>query len=1670
MNPTGASHNAKRPRGWPRSLVIAVVFVPVLFAFQVAGAATLSFSIRTPRESVHITDEGGASAVRVERAGYEQTTDPGQPSLPFCVVNVLLPQNHEVTSARFSATGEVVMRTRLDVQKVQPIVEKGLNGSTSTSEDGKIFPSNDGRYLATGFLHGRAIASFVVYPLRMHGDDLHLAETIELEVVTTPAVPSEFVASRERWCAGSDRSTESAIADLVINPGAVAGYVFNTVDVAKPQGGFQPTSYPSLEGSAVDYVIITTADLADEYQVLADWKTAKGVPTVVRTIEWITGNVRQGADLAETIRFFIRDAYAKWGIRYVLLGGDTDIIPTRYALSRYNPPNGETRVPTDLYYGCLDGTWNGDRDADWGEPAEDNPDFYAEVYYGRMPLSDPVEVATIIDRIKRYESAENPAYMDKYLLMAEVLFPYGWDLGDPEPITLNGTYYSEPLRIYMDTTQVRLTRMYETYSLFPGSVPETKAAALDSLNSGFNYVTHIGHGFRQDASVGDRTIKNEDADTLSNDGRWCNLYMLNCTAAAYDYVCLAERFLANPNGGAVSVIGAAESAIPTASSFYMQWYNHFVFEKDVVHIGEAFARSRMARTPFAVGNDGVDAWTHLLYAILAEPEMQLFTTNPDSLVVSHTSSIDLGTHSISVTVTAGGAPVDSARVCLSKDDEDYQTVFTDGAGQAVVDFRAEAPGSISVVTTAFNARRHESFITVGDSPAAYVRISNITIDDDAIGGSNGNGDGIIDAGEVVDFGIELANTGGASASNVSIALTNVEGSAAVIDGVALYGSINPNSTKTTADVIRFEFDTDIPDETALEFLIVVSENATPMWTDGFKKIVHAPVLELTTLRIDDKDFGDGDGIVGSGEDVELFCRIKNFGSGAVYGLTASIEDLGGAFTLISANTFYPYLSAMSAAENTTGFRLMESDTTMEHWLRIVLTDAFGRTVADTVELRPPSAPGMLEFDASLGADRLGIRWESSSSPDVRHYNVYWAPNLFGPFSRLNADPIDHATYLSTGLAPLTTHYFYVRAIDESGNESLPSAVYSAVTNPPQVSGFPVPVDYTSFCSPAVGDLDGDGDNEIVVGADYIYAWHADGSELADGDLDTSTSGVLNAAGYHFDGGITLGALDNVPGLEIIANDIGTESVYIVNRDGAILPGWPRSGEDVFRSTPVLGDLDGDGWDEIIAVDASGVVFVWNRDGSEFIDGDANPSTEGVFFRTPSTTFHYHTPAVCDLDGDGKDEIIVGTRGGLVYALNDDTTAVPGWPFAMPGEMGGAVVAGHIDADPNLEVVVRAAGGEVYLLNHDGTIAPGWPLVIPYTDAYFRPSPALADLDNDGTLDIVLAYYSNTTHEARIYVVDHLGNIRSGWPQTYSEMFSWSSPIVGDVDGDGLFDIVACGDNGYVSGWDRAGTPLAGFPMRAHDAVRGTPVLCDADGDGDEDLVVHSWDQHVYLYDLSGAHDPAAPWPMFQANAKRNGCAGSVVAAAVGGAEFSYSVDRSTVTLTWRMRLADRGAYDVSRARADAGGVRSEAFTQVAKGLALDDQGALRFVDRSVVMGTHYVYQLVSNTDSRDTYTTNAIYIPVAHAALSQNSPNPFNPTTRITYYVPEGGAKPVSLVVYDVSGARVRTLVDDVRIPGRHVVTWDGRDNSGTPVASGIYFCRLVEDSFVATKKMMLLK
>jgi hypothetical protein len=128
-----------------------------------------------------------------------------------------------------------------------------------------------------------------------------------------------------------------------------------------------------------------------------------------------------------------------------------------------------------------------------------------------------------------------------------------------------------------------------------------------------------------------------------------------------------------------------------------------------------------------------------------------------------------------------------------------------------------------------------------------------------------------------------------------------------------------------------------------------------------------------------------------------------------------------------------------------------------------------------------------------------------------------------------------------------------------------------------------------------------------------------------------------------------------------------------------------------------------------------------------------------------------------------------------------------------------------------------------------------------------------------------------------------------------------------------------------------------------------------------------------------------------------------------------------------------------------------------------------FRDESIAPNRPFYYRLVEVEEDGSTALlwSGSVMLRLSFG-LEQNYPNPFNPTTTIAYSIPK--RVHVSLVVYDVAGRVVRTLVDEARPANYYRIEWDGINNHGERVSSGVYFYRIVAGEFRKTRKMLLLK
>ena len=1555
--------------------------------------------------------------------GTRNVAEPGQPIIPMQELMLLIPVGQQIAQAWVEPINTRVEKLSSFLPVAGPyITDEGesLNTTRLQPENG-IFPAQWGEFTGTHTWRGYNILTLNVFPARVsesaNGNDIEYLEDFTVKVVYADGSNGQVVVQRERLIPGEKEANAEVLRQMIHNPEAVSGYGrYHGVAVEPDKGVHSPTRTPSLSGSPVQYLIITSEILKEEFERLAQYKTKLGMPSLVVTREFIAANYRNGADIQETIRLFIQDSYSKWGTEYVLLGGDTDIIPTRYVDNSFYPPGSSTMVPVDLYFACLDGNWNANGNAHYGEADVqadgfgDAVDFADEVFLGRAPVSTAVAAGVFVDKVISYETTPvGSDWTNRILYASEVLFPADYEPGGP--IYLDGAQFSHQMitDLVEPCTDLEYLRMYEADDEFPRDLPLTKASLIDSLNTGhYGTLNQIGHGYFTVMSVGDALFNTTDADALTNGDNLFMLYSLNCASAAFDLSCLMERFLQNPNGGSIISIGSSRAAFPFAVNDYQQSFFELLYCTEKSRVGMITARSRLPYIGNTV-NNFVDRWTFENYTLLGDPTVPIWTSSVEATRVI-TDNLNLGPNQFSVSIEKqNGSPAGNALVCLSREDGNIVSGHTDANGLVTLDYLVDSPGEINLKITGHNIGQVESTLQVIPD-AAYLGLSQFVEVDNGSSGSIGNGNGSIESGELVIIVPLLQETGGGSLTGLVGTLTTVTEGVTILSGPTAFTDVQAGGLSFPQVPILVQFDESMADGTPVDCRLSLSNTTDEIFEVEWTTVVKAPEVEVVQIDWEDTTYGNGDGVMDIDERVVVSARFKNFGSGLADELDIMLRSLDSNVSLYDFVGELSSLEFMATSADVSTFSMSLSDPTLPSISTLEFTDNYGRVQEHDFYLLRPTPPTTFTTNTTLGPDVIALLWEPIADENVFGYNILRSDSPTGPFQRVNTDVVAGTSYYrDEGLSQLTKYYYQVQSLAYPLVPSNVSETIGESTAPALMPGFPIQFFSETSGHLAVGDIDGDNYPEIILGSDEVYAWNFDGTELIDGDNDSQTLGPITGLNSIFQpAGMVLAQMDDQPGLEMIVSDRGTiAQIYVFSHDGSVLPGWPQStnfgsGTKWSWATPAVGDVDGDGDMEIVVNTLNGRTWAWHHDGTELLDGDNDPATSGVFLVRPGATGEWGvgSPCLYDLDGDGAKDIIFpagadNLGGNRIEALKYDGTSIPGWPYTGIGKVNNSPAMADLNHDGFIEIAFYDYGANLHVVQQDGTPYSGFPVnFYPSTMAGTGPGVAFGDLDEDGRLEIIFA--GNIDGDlSRMVCIDTdieggtSGQILDGWPIDFPGSTE-GSPVVGDVDGDSVVDIlygIGGGDEttpNNLYGLKASGERIDGFPITLDAALTPSPVICDMDLDGDVDIVYGGWGRKLYVWDMPFAYDVAnMPWPTFHGNMQRD------------------------------------GVFDIS---------------------------------------------LLSPVEE-------VSILPAATFMMEAPYPNPFNPSTSIRLHIPVvNGSSDLELVVFDLQGRKVRTLHNGAISSGWHTLVWDGRDGSGRNQSSGMYFMRAVSGGQSNIHKMTLVK
>ncbi|WP_420629574.1 FG-GAP repeat domain-containing protein [Candidatus Leptofilum sp.] len=419
-------------------------------------------------------------------------------------------------------------------------------------------------------------------------------------------------------------------------------------------------------------------------------------------------------------------------------------------------------------------------------------------------------------------------------------------------------------------------------------------------------------------------------------------------------------------------------------------------------------------------------------------------------------------------------------------------------------------------------------------------------------------------------------------------------------------------------------------------------------------------------------------------------------------------------------------------------------------------------------------------------------------------------------------------------------------------------------------------------APAIGDVDNDGDLEIVV--------TTGGFPDAQNPVDNKHGGIIV---YEVSGGLSLSLKAGWPYLALDEGGQGT---------GGSTPDGVRDG---IWSSPALGDLNGDGDLEIVTLGLDRRIYAVEHNGTAVsgwpLSRDNAPLLRGG----------WSSPALADIDGDGLVEIIVGTDSppwngddgsgpfpsqynspdytkATVWALNGDGSFVPGWPTITEQQVQSSPAVGDIDGDGDLEIVVGTGlgiggtnGYKVYAWHHTGTAVSGWPRT---TAGNMSSSPALADLNGDNVLDVIIGCGAESQQECKnLYAWQGDGSNVPGFPiqplnGTNAQRAQPYPSVVADIDNDDQPEIIQTmasttalriiEHNGSQSG------DLSRALLANSNTILAAPLIADVDNDGLLETVMgaeNNGQAAVYIFEETGANDnDSLPWPTFQQNMARTG--------------------------------------------------------------------------------------------------------------------------------------------------------------------------------------------------------
>jgi uncharacterized repeat protein (TIGR01451 family) len=800
----------------------------------------------------------------------------GQPLLPNCPVQLLLPPGEEAVSITAVASAPVVIGDGYRIpHRQQPYPYSMPAPAQPTPPDASVYGSNDpfpadrAGDLQTQFYAGHGIAYGVVWPVAYRPQSGELAYypsvTVTVESRPTARAQEAYANLLKRNHKANER-----LSNLVQNPETIM--VYGHEEPSRPEGW--------------DMLFIMPENFIPAYQDFVNYKTRSGVMSTIVTTQYIYANY-PGLDNQTKIRNCIIDYYTTQDVSYVFLAGDNEHIPHRglYCAAGYT----DSDIAGDLYFAALDGNWNNDGDSYYGEPGEE--DYVAEVFIGRTCSDNATEIPNTLNKYMMYQTEPVEAECETALMTGEDLGWPIWAWEYKEEIRLGSSMWGYTTVGF--PANFTVGRLYE----YPGQYWSAMTDLLPLLNQGPTMVNHLGHG--DVGLVMQFSTGNINDVNCTNNGVNHNFYIAysqacysgsfdnRTTGGSYTNDCICEEFTTIAHGAVAwecnSRYGWGDLSTTNGPSqpFDRQFFDA-LFAENRTTLGDMNGDSKEDNI-WMIPSDNTIRWCYYELNLLGDPSMDVWTDDPGVFFPTFNAVALLGSQTFQVTSIS----VPNALVTISLDNVVLGQANANVSGVATVTFDQPLSqlGTLTLMITAHNMLPYEGQVTVIPPTGPYVIFSSCIIED----ALTGNGNGQLDYGETVQLTMTVENVGVATATNVNLTISSTDPLVAISDSTQYVGNINAGATATVNSAFTFQAAPNVPDEHGCNFTLRANSGLT-VWESYFVCVAHAPVAQYTSHTVSDPPPGNNNGNLDPGETATFAITVTNEGSASVGNLIMTMTE------------------------------------------------------------------------------------------------------------------------------------------------------------------------------------------------------------------------------------------------------------------------------------------------------------------------------------------------------------------------------------------------------------------------------------------------------------------------------------------------------------------------------------------------------------------------------------------------------------------------------------------------------------------------------------------------------------------------------------------------------------------------------------------------------------